>query len=150
MADDKIILGWREWVGLPALDIEHIRAKLDTGARSSSLHVELSEEYVEAGVLWVRFAIDPVAKRDRTRTWFASPILDKREVTDSGGNRTLRPFIKTPLAIAGQTYEIEINLTNRREMLFPMLLGRTALVPRIMVDPALSYTLGNFDPEAMA
>lgn len=145
--DQKIILGWREWVGLPALDIEHIRAKLDTGARSSCLHVEQSEEYLDGGQLWIRFAIDPIAKRDRTRNWYAAPIVDKREVTDSSGHRSVRPFIRTPLRIAGQQYDIEINLTNRREMLFPMLLGRTALVNRIMVDPALSYTLGNFDPE---
>lgn len=148
--EQKIILGWREWVGLPALDIDHIRAKLDTGARSSCLHVEFSEEFTDAGRLWIRFALDPVAKRERTRSWYAAPIVDKRPVTDSGGNRTVRPFICTPLRIAGQEYEIEINLTNRREMLFPMLLGRTALVNRIMVDPALSYTLGNFDPETSA
>lgn len=140
--ESRIILGWREWVGLPALAIGAIRAKLDTGARSSALHVDGAEEFIEQGAPWIRFAIDPVARRKRRKKWFSAPIVDKREVTDSSGHRSLRPFIRTPLLIADQRFDIEINLTNRREMLFPMLLGRTALVGRILVDPALSYVLG--------
>lgn len=147
MAGSKIILGWREWVGLPQFGIPAIRAKLDTGARSSCLHVERAEEFTEQGEPWIRFAIDPVARRRRRKKWFTARIVDKREVTDSGGNRTLRPFIRTPLLIAGQRYDIDINLTNRREMLFPMLVGRTAMVDRILVDPALSYVLGQPEPE---
>lgn len=147
MAGSKIILGWREWVGLPQFGIPAIRAKLDTGARSSCLHVERAEEFTEQGEPWIRFAIDPVARRRRRKKWFNARIVDKREVTDSGGNRTLRPFIRTPLLIAGQRYDIDINLTNRREMLFPMLVGRTAMVDRILVDPALSYVLGQPEPE---
>lgn len=147
MADSNIVLGWREWVGLPAFGIAAIRAKLDTGARSSSLHIEQAEEFVDAGEPWIRFALDPKSKRRRKNAWYAARIVDKREVTDSGGNRTIRPFIRTPLLVAGQRYDIDINLTNRREMLFPMLLGRTAMVGRILVDPALSYVLGQPKPE---
>ena len=147
MTDSKIILGWREWVGLPALGVVAIRAKLDTGARSSCLHVERAEEFVEQGEPWIRFAVDPIARRRRRKKWFEAPIRDKREVTDSGGTRTLRPFIRTPLSIAGEHFEIEINLANRREMLFPMLLGRTALIGRVLVDPAQSYVLGQPKPE---
>ena len=133
-------LGWREWLALPELGLPAIRAKVDTGARSSALHVEYSETFVEGGVEWVRFGIRPT-RRGKVRERQAR-VVDRREVTDSGGKRSLRVFIRTQLALGGQRYEIELNLTQRKEMLFPMLLGRTAVAGRWIVDPAGSFLLG--------
>ena len=133
-------LGWREWLALPDLDLGAIRAKVDTGARSSALHVEYSEASVEDGVEWVCFGLRP-SRRARMRECRAL-VVDRREVTDSGGKRSLRVFIRTTLQLGAQRYPIELNLTQRREMLFPMLLGRTALAGRWLVDPAGSFLQG--------
>jgi len=136
------VLGWREWLALPELGIPAIKAKLDTGARSSALHVEQIEEFQRDGADWVRFKLDPVSRSRRRARWIEAPLLDRREVTDSSGDVSLRPFIRTDVMIEGERYPIEINLTNRRGMLFPMLLGRTAMSGRLCIDPALSYVLG--------
>lgn len=134
------MLGWREWLGLPELGLAAIRGKVDTGARSSALHVEHSETFVEDGVEWVRFGLRP-SRHARTRECRAQ-VIDHREVTDSGGKRSLRVFIRTTLELGGQRYPIELNLTQRRQMLFPMLLGRTAVAGRWLVDPAGSFLTG--------
>jgi hypothetical protein len=136
------ILGWREWLALPELGIPAIKAKLDSGARSSALHVEVLEEFQRNGVDWVRFKLDPVSRSRKRARWIEAPLSDRREVTDSGGGVSLRPFIRTDVVIGGERLSIEINLTNRRAMLFPMLLGRTAMSGRLCIDPALSYVLG--------
>ena len=137
----RIVLGWREWLALPALGITAIRAKVDTGARSSSLHVDGQWRFTEAGAPWAGFRISTGVGGGQVLEATA-PVFDEREVTDSGGNRTLRVFLRTPLRLAGIEREIEINLTDRRGMLFPMLLGRTALARAFMVDPARSFLHG--------
>lgn len=134
-----IVLGWREWLCLPELGIRAIKAKVDTGARSSALHALGIDEFEEAGRPMVRFVIE--AEPNLWRRCQA-PVIDWREVRDSGGHRTLRPFIRTPLLLAGQCYPIEINLTPRTDMLFPMLLGRTAMHGRFLVDPSASFLQG--------
>jgi len=142
---EPLIVGWREWLALPALGMPHLKAKVDTGARTSALHVEWQEQTVERGAPWVRFAL-------RSSSWASSErvceavILDRREVTDSGGHRTLRIFIETEVELGGCRWTIETNLTHRRGMLFPMLLGRTAMAGRLWVDPARSFVLGEPDP----
>jgi hypothetical protein len=137
------VLGWREWLALPDLGLRSIKAKLDTGARSSSLHVEAIEEFERDGVAWVRFALDAKTRSGRKARWFEAPLADRRRVTDSGGNSALRPFIRTRVRIGGDSFVVETNLTNRHGMMFPMLLGRTALAGRIVVDPARSFVLGD-------
>jgi hypothetical protein len=134
------VLGWREWLGLPALGLPVIRAKVDTGARTSALHVEYSETEWREGVEWVRFGLRP-KRHARVRDCVA-PVVDRREVTDSSGKRTLRIFLRTELQIGALRYPIELNLTQRHQMLFPMLLGRTALAGRWMIDPAGSFLQG--------
>ncbi|MFN3964986.1 MAG: ATP-dependent zinc protease [Silanimonas lenta] len=138
------VLGWREWLALPALGLPAIRAKIDTGARSSCLHVEAIETRYRAGREQVRFLLAP--GEGCPPHWAEAPVLDRRIVTDSGGHRSERIFILTPLRLAGEDWPIEINLTHRRNMLFPMLLGRTAMAGRFLVDPARSFVLG--DPGA--
>lgn len=134
-----ITLGWRERVALPQLGIGLLRAKLDTGARSSSLHVDALESFLHDGVTWLRFSVSLGRRRPRVLLCEA-PALDRRVVTDTGGHRTTRWFVRSEVMLAGQRFGIDLNLTDRRHMLFPMLLGRSALLGRFAVDPALSYT----------
>ncbi len=135
-----IRVGWREWVALPALGLPRVRAKLDTGARSSALHVERQWRFVDGGAPWVGFALLPQVKGALVE--LSAPIIDERIVTDSGGNRTLRVFVRTTLRLAGIEHEIDINLADRCGMRFPMLLGRTALAGPFTVDPAASFLHG--------
>jgi hypothetical protein len=137
----RVVLGWREWLSLPALGIVSSRAKVDTGARSSSLHVDNQWRFVEGGVPWAGFRI-ATGIRSGQVIEAQAPISDEREVTDSGGNRSRRIFLRTPLLLAGVEREVEINLTDRRGMLFPMLLGRTALARAFTIDPARSFLHG--------
>jgi hypothetical protein len=136
-----IVLGWREWVALPGLGIDRVRAKIDTGARSSALHVDTHWRFVEGGSPWVGFRLTPSKVRGQV-VEAAAPILDEREVLDSGGHRTRRIFLHAGMRLAGIEREIEINLTDRGGMLFPMLLGRTALSGTFTVDPAQSSLHG--------
>lgn len=147
---DRRVLGWREWIALPELGIPAIRAKIDSGARTSALHVEAIEEFQRQGAEWVRFKLDPVTRSRQRAHWLEAPLLERREVTDSGGGISLRPFIRTAVQIADQRYPIEINLTNRRGMLFPMLLGRTAMRGRWLIDVQQSYVLGEAPPEGLS
>lgn len=143
------LLGWREWLALPALGIEAIRAKIDSGARSSALHVDSIEEFRRDASEWVAFSLDPGSSGRPVSC--EAPVIGRRPVTDSGGHTSERPFIRTDLLVAGQRLAIEINLTSRRNMLFPMLLGRTAMAGRFLVDPAASFLLGErHSPEALS
>ena len=136
-----IVLGWREWVVLPGLGIDRLRAKVDTGARSSALHVDEHWRFIEAGAPWVGFRLRP--SRGRHAVVSASaPVFDERPVMDSGGHRTQRIFLRTPMRLAGVEQLIEVNLCDRSDMLFPMLLGRTALAGSFTVDPAQSSRHG--------
>ena len=143
----KPVLGWREWLALPELGIHAIRAKLDTGARSSALHVDSLETFPHAGQEWVRFSV-ATGSGDTGMVVVESAIHDRRPVTDSGGHVSERIFLRTTLALAGQIYTAEINLTSRRNMLFPMLLGRTALARRFLIDPARSFRAGRQPPNS--
>ena len=140
------VLGWREWVALPQLGIAAIRAKIDSGARSSALHVESLSSHFEKGEEWVTFSVR-TGVGDELQTCLA-PVQDRRPVTDSGGHTTERVFIRSRLLLDGRTLKVEINLTNRRNMLFPMLLGRTAMSGRFLIDPSKSFVLGDRDVSA--
>jgi hypothetical protein len=134
-----LTLGWRERVALPQLGIGMLKAKLDTGARSSSLHVDALEEFQRCGATWLRFTMH-VGRRQPVEVRCEAPATDRRAVTDTGGRRTERWFIRSAIQLAGQQFDIDINLTDRRHMLFPLLLGRSALLGRFAVDPARSYS----------
>lgn len=135
-----IVVGWREWAAMPALGMPRVRAKLDTGARTSALHVERQWHFVEGGAPWVGFALLPTMRG--TPVEAAAPIVAERMVTDSGGHRTLRVFVRTTLGLAGIEHEIDVNLADRCGMRFPLLLGRTALAGAFTVDPAASFLHG--------
>src|SRR5512141_1280710 len=140
------VLGWREWLALPDLGIHAIRAKLDTGARSSALHVDTLETFQSGGREWVRFSV-ATGSVETKLVMAESVVHDRRPVTDAGGHVSERIFLRTQLVLAGQEYPVEINLTSRRNMLFPMLLGRTALARHFLVDPARSFRAGRHHPE---
>ena len=140
---NKLLLGWREWVSLPALGIDGIKAKVDTGARSSALHTFELESFSEEGIAMVRFSIHPYQHDLSIVKQCVAPLLDERNVTDSGGHTELRAVILTPLVLGGVRKNIEITLTNRENMKFRMLLGRTAMAGDCIVDPEASYLLGD-------
>jgi hypothetical protein len=142
---DVTLIGWREWLALPALGLPEVKAKIDTGARSSSLHVASVESFERDGHTWLRFAVAPRRRGGRLFHCEAQ-AADRRDVTDSGGHITQRWFVRTDIELGGRRFSAEINLTNRGDMIFPMLLGRTALRGRFRVDPQLSYACGRLRP----
>lgn len=142
MSDTLTTVGWREWLALPDLGIRAIKAKIDSGARSSALHVAWQKRYLHEGRQWVRFAVQ-VQDGAADLVESAAMVVDERNVTDSGGHITCRPFVRTRVQVGAACWQIEVNLADRRHMLFPMLLGRTAMVGRLLVDPAQSFVLGH-------
>ena len=142
MESNSITVGWREWVLLPELGLPAIKAKIDTGARTSCLHAFSVEPFEKEGKEWVRFGIHPHQDDTETEIFCEAEVIDKRMVTDSGGHKEERFVISSDLMLADQRWPVEITLTNRDTMLFRMLIGRTAMENKIMVNPAKSFLLG--------
>lgn len=136
------IIGWREWVSLPALRIEWIKAKVDTGARTSSLHAVDLVEIVRDGVVYVRFSVHPEQRLSDPTVSVELPLAARRRVRDSGGRAELRPVVETSISLYGQEWPIELTLTRRDAMGFRMLLGRQAIKGRFVVDAGGSYRAG--------
>lgn len=137
--DARLVVGWREWAGLPSLGIALVKAKIDTGARTSALHANLIEPFEAAGTEWVRFDVSGEAENV---PWHEAPVADRRSVRSSNGETELRFVIRTELALAGRSWPVEITLTNRERMELPMLIGREALAGRMLVDAERSWLCG--------
>ena len=141
-AKQIVTLGWREWIGLPGLGIKQIKAKVDTGARTSALHAFVINEFEKDGKPWVRFKIHPVQRNTTKVVECEAPVVDQRVVSDSGGHKELRWVIRTDIVIGDHRWPAEFTLTSRDQMLFRVLLGRTAMINRARVNPARSYLVG--------
>jgi hypothetical protein len=139
------VVGWREWVHLPQLGEVAIKAKIDTGARSSSIHAYGVETFRRRGALWVRFQLHPRQRSNEPTIQSESRVLEFRAVRSSSGHLSQRPVIVTEIELHGRRWPIELTLANRDEMGFRMLLGREALRGRLIVDPARSYLAGRPD-----
>jgi hypothetical protein len=142
MEQNKIIIGWREWLTLPDLGIQAIKAKVDTGARTSALHTFGLETFEKDGMLKLNFGIHPLQRRKDIEVNCVADVVDRRRVTSSVGQSEMRYVIRTTVALGEFKWPIELTLTNRRSMRFRMLLGRAAISGPLLVDPAKSYLTG--------
>lgn len=145
----KSVIGWREWVALPELGLDAIKAKVDTGARTSAIHAFSVEPFERDGVDYVRFKVHPLQRRDDIEVECVAPVADQRMVTDSGGHAEERYVIEASVELADEQWPVEITLTNRDTMGFRMLLGRTAIRRRFLVDPGKSYMVSEPPPQAI-
>jgi len=135
-------LGWREWVGLPEHGLEWVKAKVDTGARTSSLHAAGLHTFEVENREWVRFSIYPWQRSTTDAIQIEARVLDRRRVRSSSGTTERRPVVVLPVRMGKKIYDVEFTLTRRDEMGFRMLLGRQALRSRFLIDTSRSYLLG--------
>jgi hypothetical protein len=138
----RVTAGWREWVGLPGLGVECVKAKLDTGARSSALHAFDLEELRRDGDRWVRFEIHPWQRNAADAVTVELPLHDERVVRSSSGHEQHRYVVRVDVTLLGRTVTTDVTLTRRDEMGFRMLIGRDALRQGFLVDPGHSYLGG--------
>lgn len=147
---ELLLIGWREWVSLPQLGLPAIKAKIDTGARTSAIHAfDIETTKKNGGKDWLTFKVQPVQRDTSIICSCDAELIDVRRVTDSGGHAADRFFIKTELKIGSHSRMIEMTLSQRSDMLFRMLLGRTAMVPGMQVNPSLSFSLGRMSARAL-
>lgn len=144
---DLAIIGWREWVALPDLGISRIKAKVDTGARSSSLHAYDIEVFSKGRRDFVRFVVHPVQRETTTTIHCIAELHEHRHVKSSSGHREYRPIVRTSLELGGERWPIDLTLTTRDAMGFRMLLGREAIRERFLVDPGGSYKYRELVPK---
>jgi hypothetical protein len=140
-------IGWREWVAFPDLGIDWIKAKVDTGAKTSAIHVSSFHIVEKAGKAWVKFVVHPEQGRLRrgqkdVTIHASAELIDQRNIRASNGHSALRPVVVTEVKLCGKTWPIELTLADRDIMGFRMLLGRQALRHRFWVDPASSFLGG--------
>jgi len=141
---ERPVIGWREWASLPGLGIDRIKAKIDTGARSSALHAFGIERFERRGRPWVRFRVHPYQRSRYPSVVAEAPVLDYRKVRNPGGRLEMRPTIRTALQVMGEEWDIELTLTPRWGMGFRILLGRQAVRRRFVVDSGRSFVGGAF------
>lgn len=137
------LIGWREWVRLPDLADHPVKAKVDTGARTSTLHAFDLSVGERNGKPWVEFEVHPIQRSRLHAAQVACPVVAFKQVRSSTGHSERRPVIATPISVGDRTFEIDITLTARDEMGFRMLIGRAALRRRFWVDPGRSFLHGD-------
>lgn len=136
------VIGWREWVSLDEFGIGAIKAKVDSGARSSALHVFELQEFERMGKTWARFKVHPLQRNSEVEVEVEAPILEYRSVRSSSGKAQVRPVVETTITLMGQSWPIEITLARRDKMTFRMLLGRQAFRGRFLLHAGASYRSG--------
>jgi hypothetical protein len=139
-------MGWREWVALPDFGVRAVKAKLDTGARTSTLHAFKPRRFKRDGLDMVRFEVHPVQRSSASKVVVEAEVKGERNVRTSSGQEETRLVVETTLSLAGARWPIELTLSRRDAMGFRMLLGRRALAGRIVVDPAASFLAGEEQP----
>jgi ribosomal protein S6--L-glutamate ligase len=149
MSNNKIVVGSEEWCALPQLNIPAIKVRVDSGAKTSALHAVNIIPFKKDGDPWVRYEVHPIQNEGKTTIYCESPVMDKRKVKSSSGYGEIRYVIKTVLAIAKSSWEIEITLTNRDSMGYRMLLGRQAMAGKMMVDPEAAFQLGELSNQIL-
>ena len=142
MGKDKIIVGWREWLSIPGLNIKGIKAKIDTGARTSALHAVNLKSFEINGRHKIKFGVHPLQRRNDIVVKCVADVIDYRRVTSSDGQSEMRYIVHSSITIGNLTWPVELSLTNRKSMRFRMLLGRSAISGLLIVDPAKSYIMG--------
>lgn len=147
MERKKLIeIGWEEWIALPELHLPAIKAKIDTGAKTSALHAFMVEKFTEKGVEKVKFGIHPIPERPEIEVFCVAHLVEEREVTSSNQQTELRYVIRTLAKFGKESWPIEITLTNREGMNYRMLLGRSAMDKKLVVAPTESCLLGELGP----
>ena len=138
----EVVLGWREWISFPEWGIEAMKAKIDTGARTSAIHAADIETFERDGADWVSFTAHPWQRNDDDARRVEALVIDERDVTSSSGTTSRRIVVRVTIDLAGEPHEVELTLTRRDDMGFRMLLGREAMRGRYLVDPSRSYLTG--------
>lgn len=134
------VVGWREWIALPELGVRRLKAKIDTGARTSALHATRMQIRREASAVFVDFVIPTIGQGEHRCT---APLIDQRSIKNTGGVEEIRLVVRTMLSINGRRWPIDLSLTNRESMRFDLILGRTAIRRhRLLVDPSKSFLAG--------
>ncbi|WP_430811143.1 MULTISPECIES: 30S ribosomal protein S6--L-glutamate ligase [unclassified Carboxylicivirga] len=149
MKDRKIIVGCEEWCNFPQLNIPGIKARVDSGAKTSALHAVNISPFQKNDQQWISFDVHPLQKDGRTTIHCEAPLQDKRQVKSSSGNIEVRYVIKALLSVGHESWEIEVTLTNRDSMGYRMLLGRQAMSGKLLVDPEASFVLGELSKEKL-
>lgn len=139
-------VGWREWASFPDLGVDAIKAKVDTGARTSALHAVDTESFEKDGATWVRFGVVARGHSEATAVPVEAALLEWREVRSSNGIVQRRPVIETELGLGDGAWDVELTLSDRSLMGFQLLLGRQALRNKVVVDPGRSFLLGRTPP----
>lgn len=140
--ENKIIVGREEWCSFPEINIPAVKCRVDSGAKTSSLHAINITPFKKNGIPWIKFDVHPLQYDGKTTITCETPVYDKRKVKSSSGSSELRYVIKTTLSIADKTWDVEVTLTNRDNMGYRMLLGRQAMTGKMLVDPQSHCLLG--------
>lgn len=140
--EPHLIIGCQEWCSLPDLGIPAIKVRADSGAKTSCLHAFYVRPFERDGRTWVRFEVHPIQKNKRVRIVCEEPVVDRRAVRSSTGDAQQRYVVRTKFKIKGESWPIEVTLTNRDSMGYRMLLGREAMQGRMLIDPGDSFRLG--------
>lgn len=149
MSEPPVVVGWREWLAFPELGLPAVRVKVDTGAATSALHAHNRETFSRDGEPWARFVVHPFFRTEKLSVACEAPVVDERPVTSSSGHTETRVVVGVTLRLGVRAdapeWPIELTLTDRRRMRFPMLLGREAMAGRVLVDSGASFLLGRPD-----
>lgn len=144
--DKKLIIGREEWCAFPELNIPAIKARIDSGAKTSCIHAVNIESFWKKDIKWVRFDVYPMQNNRRNKIHCEAKLIDKRHVKSSSGEKEKRYVIETLLVLGNEEWTIQATLTNRDSMSFRMLLGREAMNGRVLIDPAQKMLQGGIPP----